>query len=97
MFHYLDSVESVEVADSDDGFIVEDDGLGRQTHDERTLFPSEYAGPDGETEFGLAVVERIATAHGWSIRATDGILRRTYSGEVWLRWSYPRLVNFAPL
>ncbi|WP_115864106.1 GAF domain-containing protein [Halorussus litoreus] len=63
---------TVSVEDAPSGFAVEDDGPGLPVHDEETLLSSDYAGPDGGTGFGLAIVDRIATGHGWSIRAAEG-------------------------
>ena len=36
-----------------------------------TVFDPGYTTNDDGTGFGLAIVDQIATAHGWEIRATD--------------------------
>ena len=56
---------------TDDGFYVADDGPGIAPEDrERILEPGQSTHPDG-TGFGLAIVERIVTAHGWEIDVTE--------------------------
>ncbi|MCD2199258.1 ATP-binding protein [Halobacterium sp. KA-4] len=70
-----DSVEhagdgvSVTVTSHADGFAVTDDGPGlpEDSHDE--VFERGYTSVDGGTGFGLAIVERIADAHGWTVDA----------------------------
>lgn len=53
-----------------DGFAVADDGAGFGRSADQSVFePGHTEDPDG-TGFGLAVVERIASAHGWSVTAT---------------------------
>lgn len=53
-----------------DGFYVEDDGVGFSA-DTDQLFEWRYTTSEGGTGFGLAIVEQIVTAHGWTITATD--------------------------
>jgi len=59
--------------DGDDavGFYVEDDGPGIPEGQRDRVFEKGYSGAGG-TGFGLAIVERIVDAHGWSIRVTEG-------------------------
>ena len=55
-----------------DGFYVEDDGPGIAAPERDTVFaPGHTSGGDG-TGFGLAIVKRIAEAHGWETTVTDG-------------------------
>jgi len=64
-------VVRVVVGAVDDGFFVADDGPGIAPEDrERILELGQSTHPDG-TGFGLAIVERIVTAHGWEIDVTE--------------------------
>ncbi len=51
------------------GFYVADDGPGISEEDREKVFTPGYSS-DG-TGFGLAIVERIVDAHGWTIDVTD--------------------------
>jgi len=63
---------TVTVGDLENGFHVEDDGEGIPPDEREAVFDFGYStGRDG-TGFGLAIVEDIAEAHGWSVRATEG-------------------------
>ncbi|QLD84371.1 PAS domain S-box protein [Natronomonas halophila] len=53
-----------------DGFYVEDDGPGLPDTDSDRLFEWGYSADDG-TGFGLAIVEQIVEAHGWTIAAAN--------------------------
>ncbi|WP_342810039.1 ATP-binding protein [Natronosalvus hydrolyticus] len=56
----------------DNGFFVEDDGVGIPAEDRETVFDSGYTtNPDG-TGLGLAIVAEIVDAHDWSIRVAEG-------------------------
>jgi PAS domain S-box-containing protein len=62
---------TVTVGTLDDGFYVADDGPGIPNSERAAVFESGYSTtPDG-TGFGLAIVEEVVEAHGWSIRATE--------------------------
>jgi len=63
---------SIRVGDLPDGFFVEDDGPGVDPSVADSLFEPGESGTAGNTGFGLAIVEEIATAHGWSVAATSG-------------------------
>ena len=63
---------TVEVGDHDDGFYVEDDGPGVPADDRDQLFERGYSTSEGGTGFGLAIVEGIAEAHDWRVRAAEG-------------------------
>ena len=63
---------TVRVDSHEDGFVVEDDGPGIPAGEREVVFTRGTSGsPDG-TGFGLAIVEEIAGAHGWSVEATEG-------------------------
>lgn len=54
------------------GFYIEDDGPGIPAEDRESIFENGYTTVAGGTGFGLSIVERIAEAHGWRVRATEG-------------------------
>ena len=62
---------SVRVGDLDDGFYVADDGPGIPEGVADDLFEPGQSGVEGNTGFGLAIVQEIATAHGWTVEAVD--------------------------
>ena len=57
--------------EDDSGFYVADDGPGIPADDRETVFERGYSTDDGGTGFGLAIVNEIAEAHGWSVRVTE--------------------------
>ncbi len=63
---------SIRVGDLPDGFFVEDDGPGIDPAVADSLFEPGESGTAGNTGFGLAIVQEIATAHGWAVAATTG-------------------------
>ncbi len=63
---------TVTVGDLADGFYVEDTGVGVPAEIRDRVFESGFTTAEGGTGFGLAIVERIADAHGWSTAVTDG-------------------------
>ncbi|MBP1901430.1 PAS domain S-box-containing protein [Halorubrum trapanicum] len=63
---------SLRVGDLPDGFFVEDDGPGIDPAVADSLFEPGESGAAGNTGFGLAIVQEIATAHGWTVEATAG-------------------------
>jgi PAS domain S-box-containing protein len=57
--------------DGPTGFYVADDGPGIPPENREKVFDRGYTTAKGGTGFGLAIVEDIATAHGWAVRATE--------------------------
>jgi signal transduction histidine kinase len=55
----------------DAGFYVEDSGPGIPTETRENIFDAGYTSTDSGTGFGLAIVRRIAEAHGWEVTVTD--------------------------
>jgi signal transduction histidine kinase len=62
----------VEVGTFDGGFYVEDDGEGIPEAERGTLFDGSVGHGGEGTGLGLNIVEQVARAHGWSVRAADG-------------------------
>lgn len=56
---------TVTVGTLSDGFYVEDDGPGIAAEDVGSVLESGFTTNDGGTGFDLAIVDEIATAHGW--------------------------------
>ncbi|MFB6173671.1 MAG: PAS domain-containing sensor histidine kinase [Halobacteriales archaeon] len=54
------------------GFFVADDGPGIPPDDREAAFEAGHTTAEDGTGFGLAIVEEIAEAHGWTVRATEG-------------------------
>jgi len=67
---HADETVTVEVGSTDDGFYIADDGPGIPESEREAVFEHGYSGSDG-TGFGLAIVESVAEAHGWTIRLTE--------------------------
>ncbi|WP_423995779.1 PAS domain S-box protein [Halorubrum trapanicum] len=63
---------AIRVGDLPDGFFVEDDGPGIDPEVADSLFDPGESGTAGNTGFGLAIVQEIAAAHGWTVEATTG-------------------------
>jgi signal transduction histidine kinase len=53
------------------GVFIADDGPGIPASDRCEVFEHGYTTHEDGTGFGLAIVERIADAHGWSVTVTD--------------------------
>ena len=64
--------DRVVVGDLDDGFYVADDGPGIPEERREEVFESGHTTSDDGTGFGLAIVARIAEAHGWELTLTEG-------------------------
>lgn len=61
----------VRVGRTRDGFYVTDDGPGIDPVDRDSVFEPGHTTDDDGTGFGLAIVERIAEAHGWSVSVVE--------------------------
>ena len=64
----LDDREEQEEAE---GFYIEDDGPGIPLDNYDRVFEPSVTTDDDGTGFGLAIVHRIADAHGWTVTAED--------------------------
>ena len=62
---------TVRVEDLPNGFYVADDGPGIPEDEREKVFEPGYSKTDSGTGFGLAIVEEIVEAHGWTIDATE--------------------------
>jgi PAS domain S-box-containing protein len=64
---------TVTVADlpDDSGFAVADDGAGIPEGEREAVFDRGYSTDDDGTGFGLAIVEGIAEAHGWTVTVEE--------------------------
>jgi len=62
----------VEALDDGRGFAVVDDGIGFGDADTDRLFEHGYTTSGEGTGFGLSIVDEVARAHGWTIRAMAG-------------------------
>ena len=69
----IDAFYTTTRADDDgDGFYVEDDGPGVPPGEREAVFEPGHTSSDSGTGFGLAIVKRIADAHGWNVALTEG-------------------------
>ena len=62
---------TVRIGYLDDGFYVEDDGVGIPAALHERVLRTGYTSTDGGTGLGLAIVSEIANAHGWEVTVTD--------------------------
>jgi len=58
--------------DEPTGFYIEDDGTGITPEQRSNIFEYGYTTNESGNGFGLAIIEEIIDAHGWTIRVTDG-------------------------
>lgn len=63
---------TVRVSSIESGFAVEDDGPGIADADQERIFDRGFTTMEDGIGFGLAIVESIVNAHGWSINSTTG-------------------------
>ncbi|WP_436933576.1 PAS domain S-box protein [Halovenus marina] len=62
---------ALRIGSLDDGFFVEDDGPGIPVDEREQVLDPGYSTAEESTGYGLAVVDRIVDAHGWSLTITD--------------------------
>ncbi len=62
---------TVRVGRLEDGIYLEDDGPGIPPDAREAVFEPGYTTSGDGTGFGLAIVKRIAEAHGWTVSVTD--------------------------
>lgn len=62
---------TVRVGNLDDGFYVEDDGLGIPADPEGEVLEPGYSSSQDGTGFGLSIVRDVAHAHGWEISVNE--------------------------
>jgi PAS domain S-box-containing protein len=63
---------SLRTGATDAGFFVEDDGPGIPPEDRDLVFDTGFTTAAEGTGFGLAIVQRLAAAHDWSVAVSDG-------------------------
>jgi len=74
---------TVRVEALPNGFAVEDDGVGIPPDIREEVTDSGRTTEPGNTGYGLAIVDEIATAHGWNLtvtESTDGGARFEFTG-----------------
>ena len=64
--------ETVTIGDLPGGFYVEDDGSGISPAEREHVFEPGYSTAPHGTGIGLYLVGKIANAHDWNLRITDG-------------------------
>ena len=62
---------TVTLGATPEGFYVADDGVGVPPEDRERVFESGYSTDEEGIGTGLAVVEDLATAHGWTVSVTE--------------------------
>lgn len=62
---------TVRVEDVTGGFAVSDDGVGIPEDIREKVTETGYTTEEGNTGYGLAIVDDIATAHGWDLTVTE--------------------------
>ena len=62
---------TVTVGTLPDGFYVADDGPGIDPERREAVFDAGHSTSQSGTGFGLRIVEQVADAHGWSVRAVE--------------------------
>jgi signal transduction histidine kinase len=63
---------TIRVGSLSSGFYVEDDGPGIPGDERGSVLEAGYSTKEENTGFGLAIVQQIATAHGWTVAITEG-------------------------
>jgi len=62
---------TVTVETTADGFAASDDGVGIPERERDQILEFGHTTESGNTGFGLAIVDEIATAHGWTVRVAE--------------------------
>jgi len=62
---------TIVVGDLADGLYVADDGPGIPPEEREQVFEAGYSTTTQGTGFGLSIVQRVAEAHGWTVRLAD--------------------------
>ena len=81
--HGGDDDVRIRVGALEGGFYVADDGHGVSAEDRERVFESGYSTAPSGTGFGLAIVEGIVDAHGWTVtlsKGEDGGARFEFTG-----------------
>ncbi|WP_459192947.1 sensor histidine kinase [Halosimplex sp. J119] len=70
---HADGAETVAVGTVPGGFYVADDGAGIAPEDAQHIFETGYSTgtSDDNTGMGLAIVQKVALAHGWEVGLAD--------------------------
>jgi PAS domain S-box-containing protein len=63
---------TVTIGELDAGFYVEDDGPGIPTEERTQVLETGISTTPGGTGIGLSIVTRVAEAHSWQLRITEG-------------------------
>ena len=66
-----DGPVTVTVSATPTGFFVADDGPGIPDEERESVLDAGYTTAEGGTGFGLAIVSRIADAHGWTMSVAE--------------------------
>jgi signal transduction histidine kinase len=62
---------TITVGDLDNGFYVEDDGVGIPEDDRGQVYEAGYSTNKDGTGFGLSIVKQVVDAHDWGIAVTE--------------------------
>jgi signal transduction histidine kinase len=67
------SAVTVRVGAHDDGFFVEDDGVGIPAEDRERVFDAGFSTGEqaGHTGLGLLIVRAVCEAHDWTVAVTE--------------------------
>lgn len=80
---------TIRVGLLEDGFFVEDDGPGiPESRRETVLTPGFTEAEESHSGFGLAIVQEIARAHGWTLTITESELDETDSDTPGARFEF---------